>query len=94
MHITGEEMEESKFDINMKMYAKKLDKKDFFGKVIDTTLEHNLLIEEILMDLTKRSVKSFLFKILCSTANIGFPNAICQYYITVLEGDLSVFFCS
>ena len=36
MHITGEEMEESKFDINMKMYAKKLDKKDFFGKVIDT----------------------------------------------------------
>ena len=33
VHITGEEMEESKFDINMKMYAKKLDKKDFFGKV-------------------------------------------------------------
>ena len=33
MHITSEEVEESKFDINMKLYAKKLDKKDFFGKV-------------------------------------------------------------
>ena len=33
MHIAGEEMEQSKFDINMKLYAKKLDKKDFFGKV-------------------------------------------------------------
>ena len=35
LHIVGEEVEESKFDINMKMYAKKLDKKDFFGKVTD-----------------------------------------------------------
>ena len=33
VHITGEEVEESKFDIRMQMYAKKLDKKDFFGKV-------------------------------------------------------------
>ena len=33
LHITGEEVEESKFDIRMQMYAKKLDKKDFFGKV-------------------------------------------------------------
>ena len=35
VHITGEEVEESKFDIRMQMYAKKLDKKDFFGKVCD-----------------------------------------------------------
>lgn len=34
LNITGEEIEESRFDINMKMYANKLDKKDFFGKVI------------------------------------------------------------
>ena len=33
VHITGEEVEESKFDITMQMYGKKLDKKDFFGKV-------------------------------------------------------------
>ena len=33
LHISGEEVEESKFDIRMQMYAKKLDKKDFFGKV-------------------------------------------------------------
>ena len=33
LHVTGEEVEESKFDIKMQMYAKKLDKKDFFGKV-------------------------------------------------------------
>jgi len=33
LHITGEEIEESKFDIYMKLYASKLDKKDFFGKV-------------------------------------------------------------
>ena len=33
VHITGEEVEESKFDIRIQMYAKKLDKKDFFGKV-------------------------------------------------------------
>jgi len=33
VHINGEEVEESKFDIIMQMYAKKLDKKDFFGKV-------------------------------------------------------------
>ena len=36
LHVTGEEIcDESKFDpdICMKMYASKLDKKDFFGKV-------------------------------------------------------------
>ena len=33
VHINGEEVEESKFDIIMQMYAKKLNKKDFFGKV-------------------------------------------------------------
>ena len=33
VNISGEEVEESKFDIAMQMYAKKLDKKDFFGKV-------------------------------------------------------------
>jgi len=33
VNISGEEVEESKFDITMQMYAKKLDKKDFFGKV-------------------------------------------------------------
>ncbi|XP_065898751.1 copine-9-like [Dysidea avara] len=32
VNISGEEVEESKFDITMQMYAKKLDKKDFFGK--------------------------------------------------------------
>ena len=37
VHIAGEELEESKFDIDMKLYAKKLDKKDFFGKVTTTT---------------------------------------------------------
>ena len=26
-------MEDSKYDVTMKLYAKKLDKKDFFGKV-------------------------------------------------------------
>jgi len=33
VNISGEEVEESKFDITMQLYAKKLDKKDFFGKV-------------------------------------------------------------
>ena len=38
MNISGEEVEESKFDITMQMYAKKLDKKDFFGKVYKCTI--------------------------------------------------------
>ena len=33
VHVIGEEVEDSKYDVTMELYAKKLDKKDFFGKV-------------------------------------------------------------
>ena len=33
VHVIGEEVEESKYDVTMQLYARKLDKKDFFGKV-------------------------------------------------------------
>ena len=33
VHITGEEVEDSKNQVHMQMYASNLDKKDFFGKV-------------------------------------------------------------
>ena len=33
VHVTGEEVEDSKYDVVMQLYARKLDKKDFFGKV-------------------------------------------------------------
>ena len=33
VHVTGEEVEDSKYDVTVKLCARKLDKKDFFGKV-------------------------------------------------------------
>jgi len=44
IHINGEEVEESKFDITMQMYAKKLDKKDFFGKVWSNQPPHVIIM--------------------------------------------------
>ena len=33
VHVVAEEVADSKYDVMMELYAKKLDKKDFFGKV-------------------------------------------------------------
>ena len=32
VHVVAEEVADSKYDVTMELYAKKLDKKDFFGK--------------------------------------------------------------
>ena len=33
VHVVAEEVADSKYNVMMELYAKKLDKKDFFGKV-------------------------------------------------------------
>ena len=44
VHVVAEEVADSKYDVTMELYAKKLDKKDFFGKVRSykiRSLQHN-----------------------------------------------------